>query len=261
MRTIIVIAVLLIATGVVAGSNEWDGRQTIYSVPYTYTPQDTQILANVAIFRDQLPWGYSTDDDILIANSIAFVVFGSADIGSVDLTLFDKVVISNQQSSAFNDIVIANASWLEQYVQSGGLVLLGLAHYSGDLTEGLLLPGGFTFLGSGCYDLVAIDDPGHKVFAEPNIISTAELQGWGCSTHGELNIPAGATTMIVNAEFITGPALSEVKLGDGWIIATTQPYQYGGASYNFAENLLLYLPSGSVATEQKSFGTVKSMFR
>ena len=261
MRIVIAIGILLLATAALAGSSDWDGQRPVPSIPYSFTPNGADNPTNVAIFRDQMPWGMTTDDDILVANGIAFTVFGSGDIGSVDLSPFDKIIISNQQPLTFNNAVSANAAWFDAFVDAGGILLLGLAHYSVDLPEGLSMPGGYNLAVTEANNFVTIVDPGHELFTIPNLVGEEELESWSFSSHGDLNTPLGSMALVMNAEFSSGPALAEMPLGNGWIIATTQPYQWSGASYIFSENLLLYLPEGVVAIEPTTLGAVKCLFR
>lgn len=262
MRIVIAIGILLLATATLAGTNDVDSIRPVPSIPYSYQPSGSGDLTNVAIFRDQLPWGSWADDDILVANSIAFTVFGGSDIGNVDLSAFDKVIISNQQPLAFNTLIGDNAAWFEAYAEAGGVVLLGLAHYfPGDIPEGLPMPGGYMVAEMGGNDIVTLVDSEHEVFTLPNMVSEGEMQGWGWTSHGDLNTPFGSMPLVMNAEFTSGPALAELALGDGWIIATTLTYQWNGANPNFAENLVLYLPKGVVATEHMALGAVKCLFR
>lgn len=261
MRVFILIGILLLATTTLASTNEWDGQRPVPSTPYSYAPSGVSALANVAIFRDVLPWDSTFDDDILMANSIAFTVFGSGDIGNVDLGPFDKIIISNQQSLEFNTIVSNNRDWFDAFAENHGVLLVGLAHYSGDIPLDLPMPGGYSFVASGCNEVVTMVDSEHQVFTIPNSVSESELQGWGCSSHGDLNTPLGSMALLMSDDYTTGPALAERALGNGWVIATTQPYQYDGASFNFAENLVLYLPAGVVATENMAFSGIKCLFR
>ncbi len=261
MRLVIAIGILLLATATLAGTSDWDGQRPVLSIPYSYVPTGTENPTNVAIFRDNLPWEETTDDDILMANSIAFTVFNSGFIGSVDLAPFDKIILSNNQSLSFFNTVSANVDWFETFVDAGGCLLMGLAHFEGDLPEGLLLPGGYNLAVFAPTNTVTIVDSDHEVFNLPNLVSEEEMQGWGASSHGDLNTPFASMALVMNAGVTMGPALSQVPLGNGWIIATTLTYQWHAASYNFAENLVLYLPSGIVATEQTTLGAVKCLFR
>lgn len=261
MRFVIAIGILLLATATMAGTPDWDGQRPVPSIPYSFTPNGTDNPTNVAIFRDQMPWGLSTDDDILVANGIAFTVFGGGDIGSADLSPFDKIILSNQQPLDFYNLVSTNKAWFDSFVDAGGILLLGMSYYTDDSPVGVPMPGGYEFLGNGTNEIVTILDPGHELFTFPNLVSEGELQGWFSSSHGDLNTPLGSMALVMNADFSSGPALAEMPLGNGWIIATTQPYQWSGASYIFAENLVLYLPEGVVAIEQTTLGAVKCLFR
>jgi len=247
MRQVIVIGILLLATAVMAApSFEWDGSRPVPSVPYSWAPDGVRNPTNVAVFRDNLPWGSSTDTDILTAHSIAHTVFGSGSLGNVDLSPFDKVIISNQQEASFCNAVAANAAWLEAYADAGGVVLLGMAHYfPGYMPLNTNYGGGYELVLEAGNNTVVIVDPGHEVFNIPNVISSAEMQNWNYSSHGDLNMPTGSMMLVLNGDATSGPALSEMPYGNGWFIATTHTYQWAGASYNFAENLVLYLPEAS----------------
>ncbi len=262
MRYVIVFAVLLMATAAFAGtSTEWDGQRAIPSTPYSYVPDSGLALTNVAIFRDNLPWGSTADDDILVANAIAFTVYGSGDIGSVDLSPFDKVIISNQQAMAFNNIVSANAGWFDTFASGGGVVLLGMAHYFGEIGIGSPMPGGFSMAAEDCNNVVTIMDTGHEVFNVPNAITDGDIQGWNCSTHGDINVPGGGMILLQNADLTLGAGVAEVAVGAGRVIASAQPYQFLGSGSAMGQNLVLYDPQGVIAVENQTLSDVKALYR
>jgi len=219
------------------------GEGAVEVQPYQHAVAGSPM--NVALFQNNLPWGGDADAEVLIDHGISFTVFNSSSMGVVDLSVFDKVILSNQQSGTFIADVQANREWLEAWVLEGGCLLNGLAHYSSDLPSGTTYPGDVTYI-QVSNDVVEIVDPGHEVVTEPNPITEAMLNGWGSSSHGEL--VGGGDTVVVNAGGSSGPALAVKVWGDGTITSTTQPYQWRDASPEFAENIVLYQPCGGDPT-------------
>ena len=43
-------------------------------------------IANVALFEDEDPWGYTSNQDLMTAHGISYTIYGSADMGVVDLS-------------------------------------------------------------------------------------------------------------------------------------------------------------------------------
>ena len=232
--------------------------------PAGFTPEGIGHLDSVVIFRDVDPWGSTTDLDVLAAHHIEVTICTSALIGNPNLNLSafaDKVILCNQQPLAFYNVVVANRAWFEAYVAQGGCLLNGMANSSGDLPIGTMFPGGVTYgPDEGCNNIVTISDPAHEIFNTPNVITEAELQGWGCSSTGDIG--NGGATLLTNADESTGAAVLEHGFGMGMILSTTQPYQLPGANANFAENLILYMPCiGVVSVEKNTWGSIKSYYR
>jgi len=212
---------------------------------------------NVAIFQDESPWGSTWNEAILAANGISFTIFGSADMGSADLSPFDKVIVSSVQPSSFYDALETNRAWFEAYTSAGGVLDLHLASYSGDL-DGKLMPGGFVASAVECFDDVTIVDAGHAVLTTPHAISDADLDGWGCSSHGYFAAVPGGADEIIELAGSGEPCAMDLFYGAGRIFATVQPVEYNyGASYNYLENTILYdlTGGGCLTTYDVYFGT------
>ena len=258
----VMIAVLIVSLlAPLALADTTEGPRPPASTPYSYVPDQVRNPTNVAIFRDDLPWGSMADDDVLINNGIAFTVFTSADISLVDLSAFDKVIISNQQALFFNQMVADYAGWFEAYVEAGGCLQLGMAHYFGDLPLNTAWPGGYMLTAESGNNFLTINAAAHPVLTAPNPVTLGDLEGWNYASHGDINDPAGSLSIISNNEFTFGTCLSEMPYGLGYITATSQPYNWVGAGNPFAENLVLYSPCGGVATETQTWGAVKSLFK
>ena len=193
----------------------------------------------VAIFQDTAPWGYASNQDVLTQNGITFVMYGSADIGVVDLSSFDKVIIASDQDMAFYSALVDNRAWLEAYATAGGAVDLHLARASQAALNGIVMPGGFVAQESTS-EFVSIADPYHPLVNTPNAITDEALDDWNSSTHGYFAAyPLGAEEILEVTD--TGePCAMDVAYGAGRIVATIQPVEWGHASMAYLENMILY---------------------
>jgi len=194
----------------------------------------------VAIFQDWDPWGYSSIKDILSAWGISYDVFSSSDIGSADLSPYEKVVIASNQPSDFMDTVYSNLDWFEDYASQGGILEVHAATNS-YWVDGMI-PGGPTYV-EYYGDAVTIANPIHPVLFNPNLITDAELDGWNSAVHGYLiSVPVGADVILVAEPDY--PALIEFHFGAGAIIVSTQTLEwaYGRDSSYILENILLHIP-------------------
>jgi hypothetical protein len=85
---------------------------------------------NALIIQDQNPWGYSYWFDRLDSVGVPYTTATSADIPTVDLTVYDLVIIPSQQQTAFNTTFDANVGRFEDYLAQGGRLILMLATYT-----------------------------------------------------------------------------------------------------------------------------------
>ncbi|MEM2583426.1 MAG: choice-of-anchor J domain-containing protein, partial [Candidatus Thermoplasmatota archaeon] len=197
-------------------------------------------IENVAIFMDNNPWNMPSIQDVLDYYGISYDIYGSSDIGNVDLSQYDKVIIANDQTTSFYDAVEANLAWFEQYAFNGGQLEIHAADqgwYGGSWD---VMPGGFTHT-AYYYNYVDIAIPGHDVLVYPNVITDEELDLWGYSVHGYLtNLPANSE-IVLTAD--GKPVFVVTSWGNGCIIISTQTLEwaYAGRS-KFLENVILYCP-------------------
>jgi len=217
-------------------------------------------LTNVAVFQDWDPWGTTAITDILTAHSITFTIYGTADIGNVDLSNFDKVIFPSQQSFDFYLALSVNSPWLEAYIDNGGCVELHFATYDTYDPTGLVFAYGISVMHYPtvpAYDDVDRTVPGHEVFNVPNPVDDAELDNWGYSSHGYFSdYPAGATVLAVNVADTT-PAMIEYRPAGG-ILATIMPVEWAWAygDSDVLENMLLYC--GTPTDVEESSGDLAS---
>ncbi len=213
-------------------------------------------LTNVAVFQDWDPWGTTAITDILTAHSISYTIYGTADIGIVDLSNYDKVIFASQQSFDFYLALSVNSAWLEEYIDNGGCAELHLATLDTYDPTGLVFAYGISvmhFPTVPAYDDVDRAVPGHEVFNVPNPVNDAELDNWSYSSHGYFSdYPAGATVLAVNVADTT-PAMIEYRPAGG-ILAVIMPVEWAWAlGYScILENILLYC--GSATDVEESSG-------
>lgn len=200
------------------------------------------ISGRIAVLEDADPWSYNAVEDILNANwALAVDVIPSTSFGTVDLSGYQKVIISSSQSVPFYAALVGNHTWLESYVMEGGVLEYNTARpfARGNFT----LPFGFGFI-LNATENVEVVDSNHPVLNNPNLIDAVDLDGWSSAAHGYFNNTDDATIILTDGA--GEPVLFEQRFGLGFIIATSQPIEwaYGYHGYtDFCENLVLYVPT------------------
>ncbi len=193
---------------------------------------------NVAILQDWPPWGSVRAEGILASNLIAYTIFGSNELGMIDLSPFDKVIVSGSQPSNFYARLNESRTWLEAYAAQGGLLDLHLAANSQEYVTPWQYPGGFV-VAQYFAAAVTIVDTNASVVTYPHLISNAMINGWSFPAHGFFAAaPQGAHTIIAcgdNAQ----PCAMRVRYGAGRIFATAQPLEFFLSARDYHENTIL----------------------
>ncbi|MFX1255683.1 MAG: hypothetical protein ACFFCZ_29030 [Promethearchaeota archaeon] len=209
----------------------------------------------VAVLEDADPWGYNSVEDILNTHGpMELDVIPSTNFGTVNLTKYQKVIISSRQSASFYSYLDSNKTWLEDYVIAGGVLEVHAATFSSEGAWILPFDIGLVWIAS---DDVEVADPTHYVLNNPNTINAVDLDGWSSSTHGYFNNTGDATIILTNST--GGPVLIEQRFGFGYIIATAQPVEwaYGYVGYtDLLENLVWYMPTTPNPPDEAITGSV-----
>ncbi|HPO16632.1 MAG TPA: S8 family serine peptidase [Candidatus Hydrogenedentes bacterium] len=234
-------------------NNENEGEETSISFPAGARSTDifveslqghTSYLApnsvsNVAIFEDSNPWGLTSLQNTLESLGISYTIFGSADMGTADLSPFNKAIIASTQSGGFYAALEANRVWFEEFAALGGTLEMHLASPGSSYVDGRQLPGGF-MTSFSTTDNVTIVDTAHAIVTTPNIISDADLRGWNSSTHGYFStVPEGAWEIVEHSGAVK-PCCMELPWGKGIILATLQTVEWSQASSAYLTNLMVY---------------------
>jgi hypothetical protein len=212
---------------------------------------------------NNLPWGMTSFLDILDAYSISYMVYNSGQMGAVDLSPYDKVMILGQQDDNFYWTLDANRAWFEAYMAAGGWMQMTCAAYFGYANELITWPGGWGHSNLGGVNSVTMVQPGHPVFNNPMIVNPGDLQGWNYSSHGTLDdLPDNTVVLIENAEIAPGtPCTAEFCWGAGGGFATAQPMSWMGSAHPYLINVALYMGEASpTATESATWGQIKSLY-
>ncbi|MHA1477338.1 MAG: carboxypeptidase regulatory-like domain-containing protein, partial [Promethearchaeota archaeon] len=205
------------------------------------------ITGPVAIFQDVAPWSKNVTEPILVDNDLSYMMYNSSDMGVVDLSTYQKVIISSAQTQQFYDRLAANTPWFESYIANGGILLLSTADGGpggGYWNETYFLPAGLkkTFTTT---QNVSINMQHHPVLLTPSLIEDDELDNWLFSSHGYYTTyPTGTKEILLDGNTLN-PVLVELGFGNGFIIATNQPLEWNhNLNYTrLLENLILYDPT------------------
>ncbi|MFW9831415.1 MAG: hypothetical protein ACFFD8_06540 [Candidatus Thorarchaeota archaeon] len=218
----------------------------VWYAPTHESPSDGALSGPVAILQDILPWGEDCIEQILNNLGITFDIIPSADFGTTDLSSYQKVIVASSQPSGFYTDITGNRTWLEAYVNNGGILEIHAASM-GDW----ILPFGAGF-NYNTTDRIDIINPFHPTLYHPYPIREPELEMWYYSTHGYFNDTMGAIHLLEDG---LEAVFFENASGDGFIIATGQTVEWAwDHNYSmFLENLIHYVPYHQVSLQPGDF--------
>ncbi len=182
------------------------------------------ILANpVLIIQDQNPWGYTSIQDILTANSIAYDQVDSSQIPTIDLSPYKLVIIPSNQPGSFYTTWNANLPRFEAYAAAGGALWLSTCAYSLTSPEPLVPGGVINSTDLDNYnDIVAPTHP--WVAGAPN-----PMYGNYASHDSFANLYPGSA-VVARAQTSLKPTLVDYRMGMGRILITGQPLEFAWAN-------------------------------
>ena len=230
---------------------EYDNTQLALNV-FAFGQQCTK--CRWALFKDKDPWpqvpvmsltsnkqtALSSDQPNLLAADliwidpneqilqnwdIPYTIFGSADIPSVDLGPYCKVIVASEQQLAFYQAISANRVWFESWINAGGFFEFHGATLLSENWATLPMPGGFSMSYYTTND-VTLNITEHALFKRPNVITPAELEDWDFSSHGYLvDLPEDSLDLVIHND-ADQPAAAKFDLGQGCVLATEQTLEW-----------------------------------
>ncbi|MFX0077937.1 MAG: Loki-CTERM sorting domain-containing protein [Candidatus Hermodarchaeota archaeon] len=208
----------------------------VWYVPTHESPLDGALTGPIGLLQDTNPWGHTCIQQVLDDLGITYDIIPSADFGTVNLAPYQKVIVSSVQSASFYTYLQGNRTWLESYVNNGGILEIHAATQGWDW----ILPFGAGY-NHNFNDLIETVYPLHRILYHPYLILATELDYWYWSSHGYFNDTMGATHLIEDG---LEAVCFENASGNGFVIATAQTVEWAWHNnYSmFLENLIRYVP-------------------
>lgn len=260
-RLLFVGLALAMATTAFATSGDYY-ENTQVTDPYNWDGQDP---ASILLIQDQPGWGFDSHIQILISCGIPYDIINSGGIPGANFSNYDKIVTPGQQPDNFYYAIQTNSAKFTDFMDAGGCVSFETANYFGGANELITWPGGFTALVNQGSNSLAIDNADNCVL---NGVTLGELQGWNYSAHGiHQNLPGGYVSYLSTLDgFPNGSCAGSFAWGGngGGAIISHQPLEwaYGfGLSTTYPRNFDCCDCGGPTATQETTWGTVKSLFR
>lgn len=226
-----------------SGYLDCDGMTGSWSADRSKTAassQELELKPGVAVFGACL-------SSALSSAGLSCARYYVADIGLVDLSAFQKVIICPNQEEPFYDILLAHRAAFESYVEGGGILQIDCADYTMTSFEETLLPGGF-IVAPGVSMNPTIVDPSHPLVTTPNLITDGFLSVHYPIVPGYFLVaPAEAHTIMQSSE--TGnPCCMELAMGFGRLLVTTMGYDLLDDNNAFLTNTVEYGYGNGVTT-------------
>lgn len=219
-----VFAGLARVAGVRSGETATDQRTD--QAPPGYVPvasqPDTAGEGTVLLVQDVLPWGRTSNQDVLYANGIPFDVVGTAQIPFVNLAPYRSVIVAGDQFTQSYANLAAQASQLATYVQNGGRLEFHAAGWGfhGGNASLVTLPGGVGIVNDPREQNVVLL-PAHPLAAG----LPASFTGTYASNGYLINVPPQASVVIAD-DRIDRPTLIDYRFGIGRVTVGTQPLEF-----------------------------------
>ncbi|UCF33089.1 MAG: PEP-CTERM sorting domain-containing protein [Phycisphaerales bacterium] len=176
-------------------------------------------------------------------------------MSQAELAPYGVVFVSPRLSTqAFNTLrsAVADGGSLQQYVASGGILVLNVAANAGNQND--VAPGGVDYQATGPHDVETFLTPGHPYITGAGYggysLVESDFDYWGHTDHGHLtSLPGGATSIIGNVD---GVSLAHFEYGSGDVLVGTLTIGWaeggearGKAQYNMIQYAAALVPEPS----------------
>jgi len=192
--------------------------------------------ADVLLIQDWDAWGYPAITSILDANGIAYDLINSSQISTWDFATYKMIIIPSTQSQSYYDQFNNNLAKFEEYIDSGGLLLMSFCTQG----ETVNIPFGGSNPWDG-WDYNYILDPAHPIF------TGVDNPYYGnYANHNTLSGLLPDDVVLVTTGMSPGgnPVMIERAQGSGMLVAGGQTFEWGWANGQGAgiilENMIPY---------------------
>jgi len=176
----------------------------------------------VLLIKDVDPWGYSSNEEVLMNLGISYDVANSRDVADIDLSKYKVVIIASDQPQSFYDTMATLMPKFEDYVSKGGILEVhacDMGWQGGYWSE--LLPGHVhheTYYDQYNY----IVDPEHPIVEG---LTDEDFQNWNHVSHGYFtDLVEGTHIILVDSE--ERPTFIEYKFGAGVVVASMETLEW-----------------------------------
>ncbi len=184
----------------------------------------------VLIWQDADPWNTTSNQQVLADNDLCAVVQPSSEMGSIDMSAYSFVMIPGDQPTSFYNNYYNHETIFTEYVEDGGV--LGFSGAAWGFQKGdasyITLPGGDTQIAWRYDTSNYIMDSDHPIVAGISNPFTGNY-----ASHGYFY---GGSFSTIAEDTYGGPTLIEYILGDGRVVAYTQPLEYGYVNEAYSSN-------------------------
>lgn len=198
---------------------------------------------HIKVFRNRLPWDSNAFETMMTDFNYSsgpgknqYEILPSSAMSTEIMTPgTDMIIIMNDQDQAFYDDLAASSQRLQRFIENGGVVLWEACDqgWGGGSMQaaGVGLPGGVTYT-------LFYDETNQVVNPTSSLMQgiPVNLTGYYASHEHFGNLPANAIVYTTDSQNL--PTLIEFQLGNGWVIITGQPLEWGYDrldSYNIGE--------------------------
>jgi hypothetical protein len=180
--------------------------------------------SRVKIFRNNLPWGFTSTDSVLInmgftigAGNNQYQILASSLMGSITLTPgTDLVILEADQDAAFYEDYMSSHDAFEEFVTQGGTLFFICALPN---TADLVMPESVTYH-------MHVDSLNYTINNDhPITANLGESIEGDYASHGELvNLPDHALTLMINT--VDSVTTAIYTSGKGTVILSTQTLEW-----------------------------------